>query len=99
MALRKDKKQVIGEDLTDEQVRRFLVAEPPAGVDRDFHCLERAYRGLRAHDFERFLGFFVLDGRDINATDTQQRTLKALLAQHANAGDYIAALERFGANR
>ncbi len=94
MALRKDKKQVIGEAMTDAQVRHFLVAEPPAGVDRDFHCLERAYRGLRAHDFARFLAFFVAEGRNIDATDPQGRTLKAVLAQHANAEDYIAELDK-----
>lgn len=97
VTIRKDKKQVIGEDMTDAQVRHFLVAEPPQGVARDFHCLERAYRGLRAHDFERFLGFFTADGRDVNATDAQGNTLKAQLAKHANGADYVAALERAGA--
>lgn len=97
MALRKDKKQVIGEDMTDAQVRHFLVSEPPAGVDRDFHCLERAYRGLRAHDFERFLAFFVAEGRNVRAADPQGRLLAELIARHANAEDYIAALARVGA--
>ncbi|MFZ5723124.1 MAG: PA4642 family protein [Pseudomonadota bacterium] len=95
MALRKDKKQVIGEELTDEQIRRFLVAEPPAGVDRDFNCLERAYRGLRAHDFERFLAIFAAEGRNVGATDPQGRPLQVLIARHANGEDYVAALERY----
>jgi len=94
---RKDKKQVIGEEMTDAQVRAFLVAEPPAGVDRDFHCLERAYRGLRAHDFARFLAFFTADGRNLDAVDAQGRTLKQLAAKHANGEDYVAALAQAGA--
>jgi len=90
--MRKDKKQVIGEELNDEQVRRFLVAEPPEGVNRDFHTLERAYRGMRAHDFERFLTFFVAEGHDLNACNPQGETLAVILARHAQAADYLAAL-------
>lgn len=97
MATRKDKKQVIGEELTDAQVQRFLAAEPPAGVDRDFHCLERAYRGLRAHDFERFLGFFVAAGRNVDATDPRGHTLAAVIAAHEAGAEYREALTRAGA--
>lgn len=97
MALRKDKKQVIGEEMTDDQIRRLLITEPPAGVDRDFHCLERAYKGLRAHDFERFLAFFVAEGRNLQATDPRGRTLADVLATHANSADYVAALGAVGA--
>jgi len=95
--MRKDKKQVIGEELNDGQVRRFLTAEPPAGVVRDFHLLERAYRGLRAHDFERFLGFFVAEGHDVNATNPCGDTLAAIVARHAQAAEYLDALRRHGA--
>lgn len=97
MALRKDKKQVIGEEMTDQQVRHFLVAEPPAGVDRDFHTLERAYRGLRAHDFQRFLVFFQAEGRNVRATDPKGRTLVDLLRSHTTAEDYLTALQEAGA--
>lgn len=97
MALRKDKKQVIGEDMTDEQIRRLLTAEPPAGIDRDFHCLERAYRGLRAQDFERFLAFFTAEGRNLRAMDARGRTLAEIVAGHANSTDYLSALRTVGA--
>lgn len=92
MALRKDKKQVIGEEMTDEQIRHLLAAEPPAGTDRDFHCLERAYRGLRAHDFERFLSFFIAEKRNLRARDASGRTLAEIIAGHANSTDYLSAL-------
>ncbi len=97
-AARKDKKQVIGEDMTDAQVRVFLNAEPPAGVSRDFHRLERAYRGLRAHDFIRYLAFFVAEGGNLDATDPQGRTLKMVLSKHGNGEEYIAALTAAGAH-
>lgn len=90
--MRKDKKQVIGEELNDEQIRRFLSAEPPAGVEGDYHTLERAYRGLRAEDFQRFLIFFIAAGRNVRATNPQGETLADVIEQHAQASDYLAAL-------
>lgn len=92
MATRKDKKQVIGEPMTDDQVRRFLAGGAPAGVDADFHALERAYRGLRAHDFARFLDFFAAEGRRLDATNPLGQTIDEALAGHANAADYREAL-------
>ena len=58
MAERKDKKKVIGEPMTDEQIKVFLDFSSEEGVDADFHVLEKAYRALRAEDFERFIGSF-----------------------------------------
>lgn len=95
--MRKDKKQVIGEELNDDQVRRFLGGEPPAGVAQDYHLLERAYRGMRAHDFERFLAFFSAEGHDVNATSPTGETLATLISRHAQGEDYVAALRRHGA--
>ncbi|KZX85536.1 hypothetical protein A3716_24010, partial [Alcanivorax sp. HI0011] len=74
MAERKDKKKVIGEPMTDEQIKVFLDFSSEEGVDADFHVLEKAYRALRAEDFERFIGFFQENGRDINARDPKGRT-------------------------
>ena len=56
MAERKDKKKVIGEPMTDEQIKVFLDFSSEEGVDADFHVLEKAYRALRAEDFGRFIG-------------------------------------------
>ena len=73
MAERKDKKKVIGEPMTDEQIKVFLDFTGEEGVSTDFHLLEKAYRALRAEDFERFIGFFKEQGRDLNACDPQGR--------------------------
>lgn len=94
--MRKDKKQVIGEDMTDEQIRRLLDSPPPAGVDADFHTLLQAYRALRAHDFARFIEMFVAAGRNLQARDPQGRTLLDELARHANGADYAEVLRRHG---
>lgn len=94
--MRKDKKQVIGEEMTDEQIRRLLDTSPPAGVDADFHALLQAYRALRAHDFARFIDMFAAAGRNLQARDPQGRTLLDELARHANGADYAEALRRHG---
>ncbi|MDF1820772.1 MAG: PA4642 family protein [Alcanivoracaceae bacterium] len=94
MAERKDKKKVIGEPMTDEQVRVFLNGEPEAGVDADFHVLLRAYRSLRIEDFERFLAFFREQGRNLSATDPQGRSLDQVIATHGTGAAFIEALEK-----
>ena len=94
MAERKDKKKVIGEPMTDEQVKVFLQGEPEAGVDRDFHLLLRAYRSLRIEDFERFLAFFSDAGHNLGATDPQGRTLAEAIAHHGTAHPFVQALEQ-----
>jgi hypothetical protein len=94
---RKDKKQVIGEPMTDEQIRAFLYSRPESGLHPDHHALLRAYQSLRCHDFERFLTFFVADGRDLNACAPDGRTALAVIASHQQSEDYAEALRSAGA--
>lgn len=96
--MRKDKEKVIGEPMTDEQIAAFLSARPYAGESVEQHILTRAYRGLRAHDFERFIEMFKAEGHDLNATDAQGSTFLQTIREHAQAEDYVAALERAGAH-
>lgn len=93
MSERKDKKKVVGEPMTDEQIRIFLNVEPEAGEDRDFSALLRAYRSLREHDFARFVEMFVAEGRNLDARDAEGRTLADILATHRLAEGYLAVLE------
>ena len=93
---RKDKKQVIGEPMTDEQIRAFLSTLPEAGMNPDYHTLLRAYRSLRAQDFERFLGFFLAEGRDLNATGPDGETVLAAISSHQQGADYAEALVQAG---
>lgn len=90
---RKDKQKVIGEPMTDEQVRAFLDCGPEQGLDLDHHLLMRAYRSLRSEDFSRFLGFFVGAGHNINAADPQGRTALAIIQEHQQGEEYAEALK------
>lgn len=93
---RKDKKQVIGEPMTDEQIRAFLHSSQEQGEDQDHHALIRAYRSLRSEDFSRFLGFFTADNRNINATDPAGKTVLAIISAHQQSEDYAEALKQAG---
>ncbi len=96
MAERKDKRKVIGEPMTDEQIKLFLDLPPEEGENADFHVLIRAYRALRVEDFERFLVFFIEQGRDLRAQDDKGRTLIEVMRGHGKNDDYIAVLEQAG---
>ncbi|MFZ5560418.1 MAG: PA4642 family protein [Pseudomonadota bacterium] len=82
-----------GEDWSDERVRGYLERQPPAGENADFHVLMTAYKHMRAHDFERFIGFFRDAGRDLDARGTAGRTLLEIVRDHAKAADFVKILE------
>ncbi|WP_439886215.1 PA4642 family protein [Pseudomonas sp. MBLB4123] len=91
--MRKDKKQVIGEEIGDESIKLFLEVEPADATPPSLHKLIKAYRGLRIDDFERFLGFFVEAGYDLDAKDAQGNDFVALIQDQRQAEPYIAALK------
>ncbi|MDF1630362.1 MAG: PA4642 family protein [Alcanivoracaceae bacterium] len=93
---RKDKKQIIGEPMTDEQIRAFLHGSRENGLDEDHHALLRAYRSLRSEDFSRFVTFFLTDGRNINATDPAGKTALSIISSHQQSADYAETLKRLG---
>jgi len=93
MALKKDKQKVLGEVFDDERIKTFLDYDAPQGIDADFHVLEKAYRGMRAENFQTFLKFFSAAKRNINATNQQGQTLLDIAATHRHAEDYVAALK------
>lgn len=92
MALKKDKQKVIGEDMTDEQIKRFLETELQAHQDADFHTLLRAYRSLRSYDFKRFLSYFKAEGRDQNATNEKGQSLRDIISTHKESDVYLKML-------
>lgn len=95
--MRKDKKKVVGEPMTDEQIAVFLGFRPQGDESVDHYMLARAYRSLRAHDFGRFLAQFQAAGHDVNALDTEGRTLLQTISQHDQAEEYVEALLAAGA--
>ena len=97
MALKKDKQKVLGEVFDDARVRTFLIDRAPEGVNVDFHCLERAYRGMNADNFKTFVRFFNEAGRDINAKNPQGQTLLTLIKDHASFPEYANIMVKAGA--
>ncbi|MGN8275101.1 PA4642 family protein [Pseudomonas sp. SMV71] len=87
--MRKDKKQVIGDEIGDEQIKLFLNFEPVDATSPSLHKLIKGYRGLRVDDFERFLTFFVEAGYDLNGKDEKGNDFVALIQDQRNAEEYI----------
>ncbi|WP_426160079.1 PA4642 family protein [Pseudomonas sp. TSRC2-2] len=92
--MRKDKKQMIGDEIGDEQIKLFLDFEPVDATSPSLHKLIKAYRGLRIDDFERFLGFFVAAGFDVDGKDEQGKTFVELIKDQRNAADYIELIDK-----
>ncbi len=93
--MRKDKKQVIGDEISDDYIKSFLQFEPADGVTSpSLHKLVKAYRGLRVDDFERFVGFFVEAGLDLDGKDEQGKTFVELIADQRNAAEYIEIIAK-----
>ena len=86
--MRKDKKQVIGEEIGDEAIKAYLAMEPADDTPPALHKLLKAYRGLRIGDFERFLVFFRDAGYDLTITDD----FIAMIQDQRQAEPYIEAI-------
>ncbi|HTF94712.1 MAG TPA: PA4642 family protein [Cellvibrio sp.] len=97
MSLRKDKEKVLGETFDDERIKTFLNFPAPAGVNADFHLLEKAYRGMLGGNFATFVKFFVEAGKDINAVGPEGKTFLQVVKAHRNGEEYVIALEAAGA--
>jgi len=85
------------EEWSDERLKTFLGAEPPTGMPTDYNILLRAYRGMTAELFERFIVIYKRGGRDINVTLSDGSNFLDLVSQHQKSADYAAALEAAGA--
>ncbi|MCP8463174.1 PA4642 family protein [Pseudomonas sp. ZM23] len=91
--MRKDKKQVIGEEINDDAIKLFLGVEPADGTPPSLHKLVKAYRSLRIDDFERFIGFFVEAGYDLYAKDAKGQDFIALIQDQRQAEPYIEVIK------
>ncbi|MDP2245574.1 PA4642 family protein [Pseudomonas sp.] len=91
--MRKDKKQVIGDEIGDEPIKLFLTVEPADATPPSLHKLIKAYRGLRIDDFTRFVGFFVEAGYDLEAKDVEGRDFIALVQDQRFAEAYVEVIK------
>lgn len=96
MALKKDKQKVLGEVFDDARVRSFLEPIAREGFNEDYLLLERAYRSMKAENFETFISFFVETGRDINSKNPDGINLLQLIQDHAQSAEYCQALKSNG---
>ena len=99
MALKKDKQKVLDEVLDEARIQSFLDIKPPVDVDPDFNVLEKAYRGMPAEYFDTFLDFFIEAGRNIDATNPANKTLRQIVATHPQSADYLEVLDQHGASQ
>ena len=84
---------------TDERVKSYLYLESNNDESRDFHILIKAYRGMTAEIFERFITFFLAEGRSLQVKGPHGETILDVVSQHKQSGDYQKILEEAGAER
>ena len=97
MSLKKDKQKVLGEVFDEERIAGFLIGEAPAGVYRDFHLLERAYRSMKTENFATFVRLFQEKKFDLNSAGPDGKTLLARIEEHRQGADYAEILRAAGA--
>jgi hypothetical protein len=95
--MRKDKEKVLDEVWTEDRVKSFLEVRSHDDVEEDFHMLLKAYQSMRAEDFEKFVDFFVAEGRNLDSTDPTGRTVLSIVKTHRRSVDYVGILVRAGA--
>lgn len=95
--MRKDKEKVIDEVWTEDHVRSFLNVRAHDGGSDDFHMLLKAYQSMRASDFELFVQFFIDQGRDLNASGQDGRTVLEIVGEHRHGSEYADILRAAGA--
>ena len=91
--LKKDKQKVLDEVWTEDRIRGFLDLEAPAGVDRDFHRLLKAYQSMRADDFEKFISMAQAAGLNLAATSPEGETVADIVAKHKQSATFAAILK------
>ena len=90
--MRKDKKKVVGEEISDEMIKVYLGVEPADATPAALHKLIKAYRGLRVDDFARFLEFFIEAGYALDARDASGKDFVELIQDQRQAEPYIDAV-------
>jgi len=95
--MKKDKVKILDEVLSEERIQSFLEWQAPEGENPDFHCLEKAYRGMPPQYFKVFLKHFTADNRDLNAHSKAGESLMQILQNHKQAQPYIELLRSAGA--
>jgi len=94
---KKDKEKVFGGDWTEAQLREFIKVESHDGTDPDYIAVIRAYRHMVPATFQQYINLFVAEGHNVNAQDTEGRSLLATIANHTQGAEYAEILKAAGA--
>jgi hypothetical protein len=89
----------LNEEWSDDRLKLFLSVKPPEDMPTDYAILLKAYRGMTAELFTRFVPFFVEAGHNINVKLDDGSTILDVVSQHRPGAAYAAALESHGAKR
>lgn len=84
------------EDWSDERLSSFLELLPPEGMAADYNILLKAYRGMTAELFGRFVAIYTASGRDINVSLSDNSTMLDLVSQHRKSAEYATILQSAG---
>jgi len=97
----KDRTQIAvrDEQWSDERLKLFMALEPPEGMPAGYNILLKAYRGMTADLFARFVPFYVEAGLDINVSLEDGSTFLDLVSRHRKSVEYASILATAGAVR
>ena len=95
--MRKDKEKILDEVWTEDHVKSFLNVKSHDGTAENFHMLLKAYQSMRCSDFALFVDFFCAEGRDLNASGKDGRTVLQIICTHRHGAEYAAVLKAAGA--
>ena len=85
------------EEWSDERLESFLYFKPPAEIPQDYNVLLKAYRGMTAEIFGRFIPLFQRSGKNLNCSLTDGSTFLDLIQQHRKSEAYVEILKTAGA--
>lgn len=85
------------EEWSDERLQGYLELLPPASMPRDYAILLKAYRGMTAELFARFIPFFIEAGKNINVELSDGSTFLDHVSEHRKSTEYAAILKQAGA--
>lgn len=87
------------EEWSDERLETFLSLKPSADIPADYNILLKAYRGMTAALFARFILLYIEKGKDINVKLEDNSTFLDLVSEHRKSTAYVMVLEEAGAVR
>lgn len=85
------------EEWSDDRLRECLTVLAPESLPADYNILLRAYRGMTAELFQRFIAIYLAAGHDINCKLEDGTTFLDLVCRHRNSTEYVSILENSGA--